>query len=54
MESLLETFTKDILTIDAEKLKSEWNESLGKWFVPRFFGQNKIIKVLKDCSKIEN
>ena len=48
---LLESFTNAILTIDAEKLKVEWNESQGKWFVPRFFDQNKIIKVLRDFSR---
>ena len=46
-DSLLETFNKDILSIDAEKFKFEWEDTLTKWFLSRLLGQNKIIKVLK-------
>jgi len=46
-DSLLETFNRDILEIDAEKIQSEWNNTLSKWFLPRILGQLKIIKALK-------
>lgn len=48
---LLETFTKDILVIDAETLKVAWSESQEKWFIPRFIDQNKIANELKGFSK---
>ena len=49
-EALLKTFTKDILNIDAEKIKTEWNETLRKWVIPRFFNQYKILRTLKNLS----
>jgi hypothetical protein len=46
-ETLLKTFGKDILNIDAEKIKSDWDKTENKWFIPRFFGQYGIMKNLK-------
>lgn len=46
-DTLLKTFNADILSLDAAKIKSEWNNTLTKWFIPKFLGQNKISKSFK-------
>ena len=49
-ESLLKTFKRGILDIDIERIQAEWHDTLGKWFIPKFLGQNKIINFLKNLS----
>ncbi|MFA5816260.1 MAG: DUF3320 domain-containing protein [Bacteroidales bacterium] len=46
-DSLLASFTKDILAFDAKRVKAEWIMTLTKWFLPKFLAQNKIVKSLK-------
>lgn len=48
---LLKDFTKKILKYDAEPSLFSWKEVSNKWFIPRFFGQKKIIKTLRPLSK---
>ena len=40
-------FTKDILKINAGPMLAEWNRVSAQWFLPRYFGQRKIIKELR-------
>lgn len=40
-------FTKDIFNINAVQLLSEWNRVSVLWFLPRYFGQQKIKKAIK-------
>jgi len=49
--TLLEDFSKNILTYDAEPILFQWNAVSNKWFLPKLFGQSKIIKTLKPLSK---
>lgn len=45
-ESLLSEFSEGVLSLDAKKLLFDWNQTLNKWFVPKFFGQRSIKKQL--------
>ena len=49
--TLLEDFSKNILTYDAEPILFQWNAISKKWFLPKLFGQNKIINTLRPLSK---
>ena len=46
-DSLLLMFRNSILVFDANKLLIEWNLTENKWFLPKYFAQNKIVKLLK-------
>lgn len=48
--TLLRTFTREVLDVDAEKIKAEWNKTKNKWIIARFFGQYSILKNLKILS----
>ena len=39
-------FTKEVLKINAGPMLAEWNRVSAQWFLPRYFGQRKIKKVL--------
>ena len=45
-QSLLSKFTEGVLSINAKKMLFDWNQTLNKWFIPRFFGQRSIKKQL--------
>lgn len=45
-QSLLSRFSEGVLSIDAKKILFDWNQTLNKWFIPRFFGQRSIRKQL--------
>ena len=45
-QNLLSGFSEGILSLDAKKLLFDWNQSLNKWFIPRFFTQRAIRKQL--------
>jgi len=45
--SLLMDFNQNILDIDANKLLIDWNIAENKWFLAKYFAQNKIVKLLK-------
>ena len=45
--SLLSEFKRDILSIGAAELLDAWDISEDKWFLPKYFAQNKILKALK-------
>ena len=47
---LLAEFSKSILDIDADKLLVDWNLSQNKWFLLKYFSQNKILKILRGYS----
>ncbi|MDD4227714.1 MAG: DUF3320 domain-containing protein, partial [Mariniphaga sp.] len=51
-EELLKDFDKSILIFEAKSALVNWKNVSGKWFVPRFLGQQKIAKKLKTLSKI--
>lgn len=40
-------FTKEILQVNAPALSAEWKRVSAQWFIPRFFGQRKIRKLLQ-------
>lgn len=48
---LLNVFTKDILTINAEAISAEWNNAGHKWLLPKLLGERKIIKSIQLFSK---
>lgn len=43
---LLRDFSKDILTIPASRILIDWSIAAEKWFLPRWFAQNKMLKLL--------
>ena len=45
--SLLTDFNQTILVINADKLLIDWNIAESKWFLAKYFAQNKIVKLLK-------
>ncbi len=45
-QNLLSGFTEDVLSLDAKKMLFDWNQTLNKWFIPKFFGQKSIKKQL--------
>lgn len=45
--SLLTDFNQNVLDIDANKLLIDWNIAENKWFLAKYFAQNKIVKLLK-------
>ena len=49
-ETLLSEFTEKILSYDAEQNFNQWKIVSQKWFIPKIFGQRKIIKTLKALS----
>lgn len=49
-DSLLNLFENGVLNLDAQRLKSEWEQTYDTWFLPRYLKQNKIIKPLKNLS----
>lgn len=44
---LLQSFSNDILSVDAGGLLADWNTASGKWFLPKWLGQRKVLKSLK-------
>lgn len=40
-------FTKEVLKINAGPMLAEWNRVSAQWFLPRYFGQRKIKKVIR-------
>jgi len=49
-DSLLNLFDKGILSIDAYRLKSEWEQTYQTWFLPKFLKQKKISRPIKNLS----
>lgn len=45
-QNLLSRFSEGILSLDAKKMLFDWNQTLNKWFIPKFFGQRSIKKQL--------
>ena len=45
-QSLVSGFSDGVLVIDAKKTLFEWNQASVKWFLPRYFGQKKVVKLL--------
>jgi hypothetical protein len=50
-QELLNDFNKGILQFDADSGLSMWNSASGKWFLPRWLEQNKVLKSLNLMSK---
>lgn len=40
-------FNKTILEVPAEQLLKEWEMSQGKWFLPKYLGERKVLGILK-------
>ena len=45
-QSMAGSFSDGVLVIDAKKTLYEWNQASAKWFLPRYFGQKKVRKLL--------
>ncbi len=43
---LLQYFGEGVFNLDAESLLHAWNRASSQWFLPRYFGQRKVIKSL--------
>jgi len=41
-QSLLSRFSEGVLSLDSKRMLFEWNQTLNKWFIPRFLGQRSI------------
>ncbi|MCF0222720.1 MAG: DUF3320 domain-containing protein [Fibrobacter sp.] len=50
-EKILTNFEPEILDADALSLKASWKEAETKWFLPRFFATNKILKQVQIYAK---
>lgn len=46
-KSLLSTFHKDVLIVNAETARGEWIAAHSKWFIPRYFGRQSVMKPFK-------
>lgn len=44
---LLQHYSEGILGLEAEILLNAWNLAGTKWFLPRYFGQQKVVKALR-------
>lgn len=56
-DDLLKGFQKPILTFNAEQTLAEWNAASAKWFLPKYFKQSAIKKLLNKLSlnsKLDN
>lgn len=49
---ILSLFNEEIFSYDYKADEKAWREAAGQWFIPRFFGQNKIYKRLNSYLKI--
>lgn len=47
---ILAEFSQGILDIEADRLLAEWNLAESKWFLPRFFAERRISKMLRGYS----
>ncbi|MBE6880959.1 MAG: DUF4011 domain-containing protein [Ruminococcaceae bacterium] len=45
-------YDSKVLSYDAETASLEWKQVSAKWFLPKFFGQGKLVKALKLYAKI--
>lgn len=50
---LLQRWTPEFMTQDGKALAAEWDAATGKWFLPRFFGQNGLVRRLNTFAKSE-
>ena len=46
-ETILSTYSEDILRMDVSAYRREWEEVKGKWFLPRYFAKKKYLKSLQ-------
>lgn len=46
-ETILSSYSEDILKIDVNAYSREWEEVKGKWFLPRYFAKKKYLKSLQ-------
>ena len=46
-EALLTSYKEEILGIDVNAHRKEWEEILSKWFLPRFFAKKKYLKTMQ-------
>ena len=44
-------FEPEIYDVDAVSLRGEWKEVSVKWFIPKFFGQRKVLSALRRFAK---
>ena len=50
---LLRLWKPEFLTQDGKALAAEWDAATGKWFLPRFFGQNGLVRRLSTFTRGE-
>ena len=49
--ALLQSFSSNVFGMDAVSLLTAWNTASGKWFLPKWLGQSKVLKALKPFAK---
>ena len=50
-QQLLQAFRPEVLTLDARQLHQEYMENATKWFLPKMFGTNRLVKQLNLMAK---
>ena len=51
-ENILSTYREDILRMDVNAYRREWEEVKGKWLLPRYFAKKKYLKKLQGYGQI--
>ncbi len=46
-DAILQNFDSTVLDADIKSWESVWRESTAKWFIPRFFGCNKVCSLIR-------
>jgi len=46
-KQLRQNFSESILSFDQETARQQWNLAAAGWFLPKYLGQNKVVKTLK-------
>jgi hypothetical protein len=49
-QKLLNVFSERVFTFDAQSAQNEWNRLSLEWFFPRWMGQNRILKALRQLA----
>lgn len=45
-QNIIDDFSDGIFAVDVKKALAEWNQASSKWFLPKYFGQRKVRKLL--------
>ena len=51
-ETILESFSEDILKMDVQANRREWDEARSKWFLPRYFAKKKYLQSIQRYGQV--